>query len=149
MRVERRHEQAIAEHGEAAVDRAAAELQVVGKVAAIAPDLRGPMRASIAHALLLKPVTYSTPSMHDAASSGSFRAAPVWNVHCAVEPVDVLGRDLRERAVALAVVGAGVGQPARRILQSVEQILRCDGRRRRRRRRGRRRRASSPRSEAR
>ena len=55
VRIDRRHEQAIAEHAEAAIDRPAAQMHLVGKLSAIAPDRR-PDRASIAHALLLKPV---------------------------------------------------------------------------------------------
>jgi hypothetical protein len=56
MRIERRHEQLVAEHAEAAIDEAAARGEVRRQLAAIAPDLR-PVRASIAHARFCGPVT--------------------------------------------------------------------------------------------
>ena len=50
MRIERPHEQPIAEDAEAAVDGAAAQLQLFGQLTPVAPDLP-PVRASIAHAV--------------------------------------------------------------------------------------------------
>jgi hypothetical protein len=45
--------------------------------------------------------------------------------------MDVLRRDLRERAVPVIGVVAGVGQPTGRVLEAVAEILRGELRRRR------------------
>ena len=88
----------------------------------------GPVRASIAHATFCGPVTYSTLSRRSDVVS-KLPSVPVWNVHCGTQAIDVGGRDLRQRAVALVGVVAAEGQPARAVgWQAVENLLRRDER---------------------
>ena len=104
VRVERRHEQAIAEHREAAIHGAATELQILREVAAIAPDGAAGSRVDrpgivveagdVQHA-----VEHERRGLKTSELAGLER--PLRG-----QAIDVVRRDLRERAVTLAVVGA-------------------------------------------
>ena len=122
VRVERGHEQLVAEHAEAAVDEAAAGGQVRRQLAAVAPDLaagprvdrpRDVLRAGdVEHVVAQSGVVSKLPSV-----AGLER--PLRD-----EPVDVGRRDLRQRAVPLIGVVAAEGQPARAVGgQAVEDLL--------------------------
>ena len=130
MRIKRRHEQPIAEHGEAAVHGGATEFQVVGQIAAITPDLPSGPRVDRPR------VVVEAGDVEHAVGDDRRRLEAAERARLERplrhELADVLGRDLRERAVPLAAVVPAVGQPPGRILQTVQQILRRHLRRLRR-----------------
>ena len=109
VRVGSRHEQAIAKDTEAAVDGAAAEVQVLRELAAVMPDLPARSRIDrpgvvveaghVQHA-----VDHQRRRLKAALCTGLER--PLRG-----QLMDVFRRDLREGAVAMAEVIAGVGQP--------------------------------------
>ena len=116
MRVERVHVQAVAEHGEAAVDAAAADVHPLGEVAPVAPDLPAGARVD-------RPGGVVRPGDVDHAVEHDRRRLELAELRGLERPLrrqlaDVGRRDLRERTVALAAVvaavvepGAGIGEP--------------------------------------
>ena len=121
VRVQSRHEEAIAEHTEAAVDCAAAELQILGELATVAPDLTS--RSSVDRPrVVVESSDIQHAVDHDRrglkAAEGAGLKRPLRR-----QPVDVRRRDLGKRAVPLPGVITGIRQPAPWILQSIEQIL--------------------------
>ena len=122
MRVDRRHEETVAERGEAAVHGAAADVQIVGEVAAVAPDRAAGARVDRPRVVVEAGCV--DDSVHD--ERRRLEAAERAGLERPLrrQLLDVFGGDLRERAVPLAGVVSRVREPARRILEAVEQILR-------------------------
>src|SRR2546428_6721018 len=130
MRVERDHEQFIAEHAEPAVDETAAGGQVGLQFAAVPPDLAPRARVDCPGDILwpghVKDVV--------AEERGRFKIAerarlehPLWN-----QPIDIRRRNLGQRAMPLVAVIAAEREPARAVgRQAAENFLRCDERWRR------------------
>ena len=114
LRVERAHEQRVAEDRHAAVVGAAADLRVGRRRVAVEPEDAARSSASTAITSFGRCVRYMTPST----TSGVDCQAPnTWfcSTHFDSRLRDVGRRDLGERAVALARVGAAVGQPVVRL----------------------------------
>ena len=129
VRVERRLEEPIAEHAEAAIDETATRDEAARQIAFVAPDL--PARARID-----RPSGVERPGhVHHAVEHERRRLELAERVGlklpCRHEATHVRRRDLRQRTVTPVRVVAAVGEPARRVLQPVAQILRRDLRRRR------------------
>src|SRR5256712_2153940 len=130
MRVERDHEQFIAEHAEPAVDETAAGGQVGLQFAAVPPDLAPRARVDCPGDILwpghVKDVV--------AEERGRFKIAerarlerPLWT-----QPIDIRRRNLGQRAMPLVAVIAAEREPARAVgRQATENFLRCDERWRR------------------
>src|SRR5437016_3777171 len=130
MRVERDHEQFVAEHAEPAVDETAAGGQVGLQFAAVPPDLAPRARVDGPGDILwpgnVKDVV--------AEERGRFKIAerarlerPLWN-----QPIDIRRRNLGQRAMPLVAVIAPEREPARAVgRQAAENFLRCDERWRR------------------
>jgi hypothetical protein len=121
VRVDCRHEQALAEHGESAIHWAAAVVQVVRQLAAIAPDLSPGARVDRPR-IVVEPGEVDDTVDHDRRCLKGAEHAGLKRP-LRRELIDVGGRDLREWTVAMAVVIARVGEPARGILEAGEQIL--------------------------
>ena len=123
MRIDGRHEQPVTEHAEAAVDGAAAVVQILGELSTIAPDR--PSRARVDGPGMVVEAGHVQHAIDD--DRGRLEAAERAGLErpLRTQLVDVLGCDLGQRAMPLAVVLTGVGEPSRRILETVEQILRC------------------------
>jgi hypothetical protein len=123
MRVERGLEESIAEHAEAPIHQTAADDEAARKIAPVAPDLPAGPRID-------RPPGVERPgdvndAVEDERRSLEFAERVGLERPLRGQAMHVLGRDLRERTVAVIAVVARVGQPARRILQPVAQILRC------------------------
>src|SRR5438034_10315218 len=110
MRVERDHEQFVAEHAEPAVDQTAAGGQVGLQFAAVPPDLAPRARVDCPGDILwpghVKDVV--------AEERGRFKIAerarlerPLWN-----QPIDIRPRTLRPRVMPLVAVTAAAPDPA-------------------------------------
>ena len=123
--VERRHVEPVAPGGEAAVDGVAAERQVFGQRFLVVPELRAGLAVDGVG------VVPGRGHVHDAVDHQrrAFEAVE----HAGLErpdrdqPGDVLGVDLLERAVAVAVVGAAVHQPVGVVGAGLEQVVVIDG----------------------
>ena len=124
MRVGSRHEQAIAKDAEATVDGAAAQVHVLRELAAVMPDL--PPRSRIDRPGVVVEASHVQHAVDH--ERRRVKAALCTGLERPLrgQLMDVFRRDLREGAVAMAEAIAGVRQPPRRILEAVEQILRCD-----------------------
>ena len=105
-------------------------MQILGQLAAISPDL--PARARVdGPRVVVEAGDVEHAVDHDRRRLEAAERARLKRP-LRGELMHVVGRDLRERTVALAVVVAGIREPPRGILQPVEQVLRRNGRRRRR-----------------
>ncbi len=123
VRIEGRHEQPIAQHAEAAIDRAATQNHLVRQFTPVSPDLAARPRVDgprviveagdVDHA-----VDHNRRRLEGAEHTGLKR--PLRR-----ELMDVLRRDLRQRTMPLAIVGAGVGEPLGRVLESGSDV--CEG----------------------
>jgi hypothetical protein len=122
VRVDGGHEQAIAEDPEPAIHRAAAAPPVLRQIAAIAPD-RAPRTRVDRPGVVVEPgdVQHAVDD-HRRRLEAAERAGLERPLRR--ELADVLRRDLCERTVPLAAVVAAVGQPPRRILEAIQQVLR-------------------------
>ena len=114
MRVERRHEQPVAEHREAAVDRSAAGPQVGRQRPAVAPERLAGFRVE-------RPGEVVRPGDVEHAvvdERGCFQRAEGSGLERPLvgEPIHVLRRDLGQRTVPLGGVIAAEHQPLRRVL---------------------------------
>ena len=113
VRVERGHEQLVAEHAEAAVDEAAARRQVRRQLAAIAPDLAAGPRIDRPREVLragdVEHVVAQQRRRFEIAERRGLERPQ------RLEPDDVVGRDLRQRAVPMVRVVAAKRQPARSV----------------------------------
>ena len=116
--------------GDAAVHVAAAQRHVErGRVSGTA-TASIPVRASRAQTQPSQPETYMMPSTTIGEASNEYvdlpecrPTEPHWKTHAGVSLLDVLLVDLVERAVALPVVGAVVGEPVLRLRAGVEDAL--------------------------
>ena len=130
MRVERDHEELVAEHGEASVDEAATGGEIGRKLAAVPPDLTaGSCIECPGHVLWtgdVEDVVSEERRRLEVAECGGLKG-PLRN-----EPLDVGRRDLGERAVSLVGVASAKGEPARAVTrQPFRNLLARDERRRR------------------
>ena len=129
VRVERRLEQTVAEDSKPAIDEAAARDESARQVAAIAPDLAAAARID------RPPGVERSGHVDDAVEHERRRFELAEGVGLELplrgQTMDVLRCDLRQRAVPVIGVVAGVGEPARRVLQTVAEILCGEFRRRR------------------
>ena len=113
MRVERDHEELVAEHAEPAIDETAAGGQVRRQLAAVAPDLAPGARVERPRHVLRSGDVQHVVAQERRRFEVAERARlerPLRD-----EAVDVGGRDLRQRAVPLVGVVAAEGQPARAV----------------------------------
>ena len=138
MRIQRRHEQFVAEHAEAAIDEAAARREVRGQLAAIAPDLAAGARIDRPREILrpghVEHVVAQQRSGFEVAQRCRLKRPQL------PEPRHVVGRDLRQGTVAVVVVVAAERQPTRSVRgQALRHFLDRHQRRRRLLRRTRRR----------
>ena len=126
--VERGHEEAVAENAKAPVDRPAAHAHVRRELAAIAPERPTGSRVDRPRQVVLaRDVEHAVDHQRrrfELAAAGVGLERPL--VH---QTVDVLRRELRQRAMPSPVVLAAEHQPLIRVLQAVEQLLRRDDRR--------------------
>ena len=122
VRVERAHEQRVAEDREAAVVGAAADLDVRRDGVLVDPEDAAGLRVERDH--VVRPLR----EVHDAVDDERRRLPRsehlVLENPLQLEVLDVGRRDLRQRAVALAGVVAGVGQPVLRLVRGAQKPVR-------------------------
>ena len=124
MRVERDHEQSIAENSEAAIDGSGSAVGEIGRQFATVCQKR-PARPGIERpGEIVGPghvqhaVRCDVASLRNRGLASSCRSA----ASIQARDDDVRWRDLRERTVAACRVVAGICEPARRILQAIENV---------------------------
>ena len=121
VRVERAHEQRVAVNREAAIVGAAADALVGRVVVAVLPEHAARLGVERQH------VVGALRQIHDAVDDerrGLPRAEHLALQHpLLLEVADVLRRDLSQRRVALARIGAGVGQPVLRLVSGANDAF--------------------------
>ena len=125
MRVERYHEQTIPKNAETAVDRRASAVgEVVRQVALIGPER--PARAGVerpCEIVRARHVEHAVVQERRRLEASTARQRAGLESPRRRQAIHVFAVDLRERAMAASAVVAGKGQPARRTVETAQNVF--------------------------
>ena len=122
VRIERRHVQPIAQHTKAAIDRTATQNHLVRQFTPVSPDLAAGSRVDGPRVIVDAGDVQHTVDHNRGRLKGAKRTGLKRPLRCQL--MDVGRRDLRQRTMPLTIVGAGVGEPLARVLESGSDVLR-------------------------